>query len=194
MRITTIGVIGAGALGRGIACTAAVSGYQVVLEDASVHALTEALGDIKQALIEASAIGKMGAERDDSVLARIATAHSVHDVCRRAHLIIEAVAEEMEMKLELFSIFDKFAKPGAILATSSRSLSITEMAEMTFCPENCIGLRFGEPVLTTNRLEIIRAPMTSDATVDTCVEFGRRIGKDVFLIREHEKPGRMHSR
>jgi 3-hydroxybutyryl-CoA dehydrogenase len=191
MNVRTIGVIGAGALGRGIACAVAASGYRVVLEDISSQALAEGLGAIKQMLMEYAASGDIRAQQSDSALANVATAHSVQDACRMADLLIEAVAEEMEMKLELFTIFDKFAKPGAIFASSTGSLSIAEIAAMTFCAENCVGMRFVDPVQKMKRLEIVRAPETSDATVNTCVEVGRRMGKDVIVVREARQPGRM---
>lgn len=191
MNVKTIGVIGAGALGRGIACAAAVSGYRVVLEDISPQTLDEGLGYIRQVFAESVANGEISAQRHESALSNVAIAPSVHDVCRQADLLIEAVAEEMEMKLELFTIFDKFAKPGAILASSTSLLAIAEMAAITFSAENCVGMRFIDPVQRMKRLEIVRAPETSDATVNTCVAIGRRMGKDVIVVREVPHSGRI---
>jgi 3-hydroxybutyryl-CoA dehydrogenase len=98
----------------------------------------------------------------------------------------------MEVKLEIFTIFDKFAKPGAILASNTSSLSITEMATITFRTENCIGMHFFNPVPKMKLLEIVRALETSEATVQACVEVGRRMGKEVVVIRE--SPGFITSR
>jgi 3-hydroxybutyryl-CoA dehydrogenase len=161
-----------------------------VLEGISSQILNEGLGYVRQMLLESIAKAEIGAQQFESALANLAIEHSVQDVCRQADLLIEAVAEEMEMKLELFTIFDKFAKPGAILASSTSSLSIAEMAAMTFCPENCAGMRFVDPAPGIKRLEIVRAPETSDATVDTCIEIGRRMGKDVIVVRELPHSGR----
>ena len=112
--------------------------------------------------------------------------------CREADLLIEAVPEEMEMKLEIFTIFDKFAKPGAILASNTSSLSITEIAAITFRAENCIGMHFFNPAPKMKLLEIVRALETSDATLEACVEVGRRMGKEVVVMRE--SPGFITSR
>lgn len=184
MNVKTIGVIGAGVLGRGIACAAAVAGYQVVLEDISPQALAEGLAAIEQMLTDKVASGEFRVRQSERVLANVTTARSVQDACRMSDLLIEAVAEEMEMKLELFTIFDKLSKPGAILASSTGSLSIAEMAAMTFCAENCVGMRFVDPVHNMKQLDIVRALETSDATVNACVEVGRRMGKDVTVVRE----------
>ncbi len=116
----------------------------------------------------------------------------MEDVCREADLLIEAVPEEMEVKLEIFTIFDKFAKPGAILASNTSSLSVTEMASITFRAEDCIGMHFFNPVPKMKLLEIVRALETSEATLQTCVEVGRRMGKEVVVIRE--SPGFVTSR
>jgi 3-hydroxybutyryl-CoA dehydrogenase len=131
-------------------------------------------------------------DQKDNALANLSTSRSVEDVCREADLLIEAVPEEMEVKLEIFTIFDKFAKPGAILASNTSSLSITEMASITFRAEDCIGMHFADPVPKMKLLEIVRALETSEATLQTCVEVGRRMGKEVVVIRE--SPGFVTSR
>ncbi|HEU5410007.1 MAG TPA: 3-hydroxyacyl-CoA dehydrogenase NAD-binding domain-containing protein, partial [Candidatus Acidoferrales bacterium] len=107
-------------------------------------------------------------------------------------LIIEAVPEEMETKLEIFTILDKFAKPGAILASNTSSLSITEMAAITFRAENCIGMHFFNPVQKMKLLEIVRGLETSEQSVAACAEAGRRMGKEVVVVRE--SPGFVTSR
>jgi 3-hydroxybutyryl-CoA dehydrogenase len=191
MNVNTIGVIGAGVLGRGIACAAAIGGYRVVLEDVSLQALAVGLGATKQMLKEIASSGEISTQQSESALASITTARSVQDVCRIANLLIEAVPEEMEMKIELFTIFDKFIKPGAILVSSTGSLSIEEMAAMTFCAENCVGMRFVDPVQRMKRVEIVRAPETSDATVNACVEVAGRMGMDAIMVREPRKPERI---
>lgn len=184
MDVKTIGVIGATTLGRGIAYLAAVGGYRSVLEDVSFHRLEDGLGYISQTLDAGVAGGKITADQKAMAVANLATARSVEDVCREADLLIEAVPEDMEMQLEIFTLFDKFAKPAAILATSASSVSIGELAAITFCPENCIGLRFFHPVPETKRLEIVRAPATSQATVRACLEVGRRMGKEAVVVYE----------
>jgi 3-hydroxybutyryl-CoA dehydrogenase len=192
MDVKTIGVIGAGAMGRGIAYAAAIGGYRTVLEDVSPDMLEQGLAYIRQALDEGVARGKVTPEQKESALANLTTSRSVEDVCRETDLLIEAVPEEMEVKLEIFTIFDKFARPGAILASNTSSLSITELAAITFRAPDCIGMHFFNPVPKMKLLEIVRALETSEATVQACVAVGRRMGKEVVVIRD--SPGFVTSR
>jgi 3-hydroxybutyryl-CoA dehydrogenase len=106
--------------------------------------------------------------------------------------VIEAVPEEMELKLEIFTILDKFARPGAILASNTSSLSITEMAAITFRAQHCVGMHFFNPVPKMKLLEIVRALETSDETIAACVAAGGRMGKEVVVVRE--SPGFITSR
>jgi 3-hydroxybutyryl-CoA dehydrogenase len=131
-------------------------------------------------------------EQRNIALANLTTSRSVEDLCREAELLIEAVPEEMEVKLEIFTLFDKFALPGAILASNTSSLSITELAAITFRAENCFGMHFFNPVPKMKLLEIVRALETSEATVQACAEVGRRMRKEVVVIRE--SPGFITSR
>jgi 3-hydroxybutyryl-CoA dehydrogenase len=106
--------------------------------------------------------------------------------------VIEAVPEEMELKLEIFTLLDKFAKPGSIFASNTSSLSITEMATITYRREKCVGMHFFNPVPKMKLLEIVQALETSADTVATCREVGRRMGKEVVVVRE--SPGFITSR
>jgi 3-hydroxybutyryl-CoA dehydrogenase len=192
MDVKTIGVIGAGTMGRGIAYAAAYGGYRTILEDVSPEMLEQGIAYIRQNLEEGVARGKVTEEQRKIGLANLTTSRSVEDLCREADLLIEAVPEEMEVKLEIFTIFDKFALPGAILASNTSSLSITELAAITFRAENCIGMHFFNPVPKMKLLEIVRALETSEATLQACAEVGRRMGKEVIVIRE--SPGFITSR
>jgi len=116
----------------------------------------------------------------------------VQDAIRDADLIIEAVPEEMEMKLELFTIFDKFAKPNAIFASNTSSLSITDMSDVTVCRDRCIGMHFFNPVPKMKLLELVKTPFTSEETLATCREVGRRMGKEVVVVKD--SPGFVTSR
>ncbi|MGA7855714.1 MAG: 3-hydroxyacyl-CoA dehydrogenase NAD-binding domain-containing protein [Candidatus Acidiferrales bacterium] len=192
MEVKTIGVIGAGTMGRGIAYAASYGGYRTILEDVSPEMLEQGVAYIREALAEGVTRGKVTAEQQKTALANLTTSRSVEDVCRETDLLIEAVPEEMEVKLEIFTIFDKFARPGAILASNTSSLSITELAAITFRAEDCIGMHFFNPVPKMKLLEIVRALETSEATVQACVDVGQRMGKEVVVIRE--SPGFITSR
>src|SRR5271170_5613136 len=178
MDVKTIAVIGAGMTGRGIAYAAVLAGYRTVLEDISPHRLEEGASFIRETLGKEFPRGNAAAEQHERARANLLTARSVEEACRLADLLIETVAEEMEVKLEIFTIFDKFAKPNAILATTTPSLSIAEIASITFRTENCIGMRFLDPVPKLRMLEIVRALESSDSTVAACVDVGRRMGAE----------------
>ena len=192
MQVKTIGVIGAGTMGRGIAYASALGGYRTILEDVMPEILTKARAWIAQALDQGAKRGKLAAEEAAVAVKRISTASSVEDACRESDFLIEAVPEEMELKLELYTLFDKFAKPSAVLASNTSSLSIAEMAEMTFRPELCVGMHFFNPVPKMRLIEIVRAPKTSDETIATCREVGVRMGKEVVVVKE--SPGFITSR
>jgi 3-hydroxybutyryl-CoA dehydrogenase len=192
MEVKTIGVIGAGTMGRGIAYAAALGGYRTILEDVMPEMLAKATGWIAQAFEEGAKCEKVSGEEAAAALKRIMTASSVENACRESDFLIEAVPEEMELKLELYTLFDKFAKPNAVLASNTSSLSITEMAEMTYRPELCVGMHFFNPVPKMRLIEIVRAPKTSDETIAACREVGTRMGKEVVVVKE--SPGFITSR
>ena len=192
MDVQTVAVIGAGTMGRGIAYAAALGGYRTVLEDVSPEMLVKARAWIGQAFDEGVARGKVAPEIRDRALGLISTAGKIEDAIRDAELIIEAVPEEMEMKLELFTIFDKFAKPGAIFASNTSSLSVMDMSDVTICRERCVGMHFFNPVPKMKLIELVRTPLTSDKTVETCKEVARRMGKEVVTVKE--SPGFITSR
>src|SRR5260370_36227712 len=100
--------------------------------------------------------------------------------------MLEPVGEEMELKIDMFAIPDKFAKPDAIFASSSLSLSIAELAAVTFCPDRCIGMRFLARAGRENALELVCTPQTSEESGARCRAVGRRMGKAVMVVAERE--------
>jgi 3-hydroxybutyryl-CoA dehydrogenase len=192
MEVQTIAVIGAGTMGRGIAYAAALGGYRTVLEDISREMLENGAAWIKRSFDEGVSRGKVDARQRDHALSLLSMTSKVEDAIRDAELIIEAVPEEMEMKMELFTIFDKFAKPQAIFASNTSSLSISDMSDVTVAKERCIGMHFFNPVPKMRLIEIVRTPFTSEETVVTCRNVGQRMGKEVVVVRE--APGFITSR
>lgn len=192
MEVKTIGVIGAGTMGRGIAYAAALGGYRTILEDVMPENLANGTAWIRRALEEGVSRGKVLPDDGAAALTRIETASTVEAACREADFLIEAVPEEMELKLELYTLFDKFARPYAVLASNTSSLSIAEMAEMTYRPELCVGMHFFNPVPKMRLIEVVRAPKTSDATIARCREVGARMGKEIVVVKE--SPGFITSR
>lgn len=192
MEVKTIAVIGAGMMGRGIAYASALAGYRTILEDISEARLGQAVAWIEEAFDEGVSRGKVDPANRVAAIKHLTTANKVENAIREAELIIEAVPEEMEMKLELFTIFDKIAKAGAIFASNTSSLSITEMSDVTVYRERCIGMHFFNPVPKMKLIELIKTPLTSDETIATCSEVGRRMGKEVVVVRD--SPGFITSR
>ncbi len=184
MEAKTIAVIGAGTMGRKIAYAAAFGGFNTVLEGVSRHVLEQGLGWIRQSFEEGVARGRVEASVRDKALSLLTTASTVEEAIRDADLIIEAVPEELEMKLELFTIFDKFGKAGAIFASNTSSLSITDFTDITVSRDRCIGMRFFNPLLKMKVIELVRTPHTSDETVAACREVARRMGKEVVVFNE----------
>jgi len=116
----------------------------------------------------------------------------VEEAAREADLVIEAVPEEMESKIEIFTLLDKICRPTTILASNTSSLSITEIASVTYRAKKCVGMHFFNPVHKMKLLEVVRALETDEDTLATAVAVGRRMGKEVVVIKE--APGFITSR
>lgn len=192
MQVQTIAVIGAGIMGRGIAHAAAVGGYRTVLEDLLPGALRKAESEIRGNLDKAVELGKVTAPDADAAFGRLEYAGSVEEAAREADLVIEAVPEEMESKIEIFTLLDKICRPTTILASNTSSLSITEIASVTYRAKKCVGMHFFNPVHKMKLLEVVRALETDDDTLATAVEVGKRMKKEVVVIKE--APGFITSR
>jgi len=190
--IRTIAVLGAGTMGRGIAHVAALGGYRTILEDVLPAALRKAQDEIRSNLDKAVELKKVSPDEASGALTRLEYAGSVEEAAREADLVIEAVPEEMESKIEIFTLLDKICRPGTILASNTSSLSITEIASVTFRAKKCVGMHFFNPVHKMKLLEIVRALETDEDTLAAAVAVGKGMGKDVVVIRE--SPGFITSR
>lgn len=182
MEVKSIAVIGAGALGRHVAYAAACGGYEVVLEDVSQERLAESVAWITQTLEEDVSRGKLNAVAMGAGPRLLRSATNVEDAIRGADLVIETVSDELEIKLELFTIFDKFAKPGAIFASTSRAFSIGDLSDVTVCRERCIGMRFLHPVPQTRKIELVKTSFTAEETLVASREVARRMGREVAVV------------
>ncbi len=191
-QVQTIAVIGAGIMGRGIAHAAALGGYRTILEDLLPNALRKAETEIRSNLDKAVELNKVTAADADAAFKRLAYAGSVEEAARQADLVIEAVPEEMESKIEIFTLLDKICRPTTILASNTSSLSVTEIASVTYRAKRCIGMHFFNPVHKMKLLEVVRALETDEDTLAIAVEVGRRMGKEVVVIKE--SPGFITSR
>jgi 3-hydroxybutyryl-CoA dehydrogenase len=185
VEVRTVAVIGAGAMGRSIAYAAALGGYRTILEDILPAALRRAESEIRNHLAEAVELGAMAAPAAQAALGRLEFARSVEEAARQADLVIEAVPDELESKLEIFTLLDKICRPATILATNTSGLSVSEIASVTYRAPRCVGMRFVNPP-ESKRLEIVRGSQTDESTVAAAIEMGRRMGKETVLIRERE--------
>jgi 3-hydroxyacyl-CoA dehydrogenase len=182
--VRTIGIIGAGPKGREAAVYALLGGYRVILEDMSRERLAEANAHISAVLAKAAISQKR--ERFDNLHAasNLSITQSMDEALRGADFLIEAAPEEAELQLEIFTIFDKFAKPQAILASTAGSVPITDLAEMTNCAERCVGLHFPGSMPDAGFLEIVRTPQTNDRTLGICMSFASRVGLEPKIVNE----------
>jgi 3-hydroxybutyryl-CoA dehydrogenase len=190
--VQSIAVIGAGFMGRGIAHAAAVGGFRTILEDILPASLRRAQSEIRGHLDLDIEAGTLTREQAEAALGRLEFASSPEDAARAADLVIEAVPEEMESKLEIFALLDKVCKPDTVIASNTSSLSITEIASVTYRPRNCVGMHFFHAVPNMKLLEVVRALETDDESLATAVAVGRRMGKEVVVIQE--SPGFITSR
>ena len=192
LAVNTVAVIGAGIMGRGIAHVAALGGYRTILEDILPASLRKAESEIRTNLGKGVELGKLDRSAADAALSRIYFAGSVEEAAREADLVIEAVPEEMESKIEIFTLLDKICRPHTMLASNTSSLSITEIASVTYRPKKCVGMHFFNPVHKMKLLEVVRALETDDDTIAAAADVGRRMGKEVVVIKE--SPGFITSR
>jgi 3-hydroxybutyryl-CoA dehydrogenase len=190
--VKTIAVIGAGIMGRGIAQVAALGGYRTLLEDVLPAALRKAESELRANLDKAVELKKVSSQDAEAAIGRLEYAGSVEEAAREADLVIEAVPEEMESKIEIFTLLDKICRPETILASNTSSLSITEIASVTYRAKKCVGMHFFNPVHKMKLLEVVRALETDDETIAAATEVGRRMQKEVVVIRE--SPGFITSR
>src|SRR5690348_6065063 len=179
-------------MGRGIAHVAALGGYRTILEDILPASLRKAESEIRANLDKSVELGKRDKSAADAAFSRIQLVGSVEDAAREADLVIEAVPEEMDSKVEIFTLLDKICRPSTILASNTSSLSITEIASVTYRPRKCVGMHFFNPVHKMKLLEVVRALEADDETIIAVTEVGRRMGKEVVVIKE--SPGFITSR
>ena len=186
MEVRTVAVIGAGAMGRGIAYAAALGGYRTILEDILPAALRHAESEIRSNLEKAVELGAIPVPAAQAALERLEFARSVEEAARQADLVIEAVPDELESKLEIFTLLDKICRPITILATNTSALSVSEIASVTYRAPRCVGMRFVSPVQHMKQLEIVRGQQTDESTVASAIEVGRRMGIQAVVIKEQE--------
>ncbi|MCG3174665.1 MAG: 3-hydroxybutyryl-CoA dehydrogenase [Myxococcota bacterium] len=184
MAVKTIGVIGAGQMGAGIAQTAAQSGYSVVLNDISQEYIGKGLTGIERGLDRLVAKEKITGEDRKAILGRIQGSPLLENL-GQCDLVIEAIVENEETKRALFRRLDGIVKPEAIFASNTSSISITRLSSVTKRPDRFIGMHFMNPVPVMKLVEIIRGLPTSDATYETIRELAVSMGKTTVVAQDY---------
>jgi 3-hydroxybutyryl-CoA dehydrogenase len=184
-------VIGAGTMGNGIAHVFAQHGWDVALVDNAPAALEQATATIQSNLERQVKKGVIPADAPGRVLARVKTGTSLEGAAR-VELVVEAASEDSAVKFSLFEQLDRIVAPGAILATNTSSISITEIAAHTGRPERVIGMHFMNPVPVMQLVEVIRGHATSDATTASVMDTARALGK--VPVEVHDYPGFVSNR
>ena len=176
MATRTIGIIGAGTMGNGIAHVAARSGFKVILYDLEQRFLDRALSTIAKNLDREVAKTRITADEKSAALSRI-IAVTRNSALSEADFVVEAVVEDVKTKLKVFEAVDTIARPGVILASNTSSISITKIASATKRPDRVIGMHFMNPVPMLTLVEVVRGLATSDETCKTTKELAESLGK-----------------
>jgi 3-hydroxybutyryl-CoA dehydrogenase len=182
--IKTVAVIGAGLLGRGIAHRAALAGYRTILEDILPASLRKSEGEIRSLLDQSLSSGRVSPQEAEAALARLECVGSVEEAARPADLVIEAVPDEMESKLEIFTLLDRICRPHTILASTTSTLSVTEIASITYRSRKILGMRFSCPVAQAGKIALLRARDTDEETIQACVNLARRMSVEATIVSE----------
>ena len=182
MDIRSIGVVGAGTMGNGIAQACAVAGIPVVMTDVAQAALDRGMKTIDGSLERLVKKDKLTAEKKGEVLGRIGTATAV-DALAGCDLVVEAATENLDLKLRIFAQLDAAAKPEAIIASNTSSISITKLAAATKRADRVIGMHFFNPVPVMALVELIRGLQTSDATYAATEAVTKRLGKTPVQVK-----------
>jgi 3-hydroxybutyryl-CoA dehydrogenase len=190
MDVKNIFVVGSGTMGSGIAQTAATSGYEVTLMDISPEQLEKGKATIVKSIEKLHGKGAVNDEQKQAAL-NIRTVTWL-ETLPEADLVVEAATENPEIKLNVFGELDRLAKPGAILASNTSSISITKIAGSTQRPDKIIGMHFMNPVPLMKLVEIIRGLGTSQETIDTVLEVCRKMGKEP--VEAKDSPGFISNR
>ncbi len=182
MSIQTIGIIGAGTMGNGIAQACAAAGLNAVMQDVNEAALERGVGTVSSSLERQVRKGTLSDADKAAVLGRIRTTLKAADLAD-ADLVVEAATENEALKLKILKDVDAIARPSAIIATNTSSISITRLAAATSRPDRFVGMHFFNPVPVMALVEIIRGLRTSDATVDAVAELARKLGKTPIGVK-----------
>lgn len=181
--ITTIGIVGAGQMGRGISQVCATAGYQVLLVDVAEPPLTEALARIQTGLERAVERGSLTDHQAGSVLALIRPMVQL-DRLRDVQLVIEAIPESLNLKQELFAELNRVCRPQTILASNTSSISLTKLGAASGRPDRVVGMHFMNPAPVMRLVEVVHGLETSERTLNLAIELAKRLGKTPVVAKD----------
>ncbi len=189
--IKTVGVLGAGTMGNGIAHSFARNGYNVILRDVEQRFLDRAMETIGKNLDREAKKGKLAEAEKPAVLARLKTVTDFGALAA-ADFVVEAVPEKIEIKRAVLTEVDRLLRPEVILASNTSSISVTTLAAMTNRPEKFVGMHFMNPVPVMALVEVIRALQTNDESFETTMELAKKLGKTPVAV--NDAPGFVSNR
>lgn len=179
-----VSVIGSGTMGRGIAFSCAAAGFNTFVQDINESVLANCKSYIEKQFRRSLEKGEITREEADHAMSRIHYTTELEEAAKDADLVIEAVLEIMDLKIEIFKRLDKVVKPSTILATNTSTMSPTEIGAQTSRPDRCIALHFFNPVPKMKLIEVICGLDTSEETIKRSFELGRALGKECVKINE----------
>jgi 3-hydroxybutyryl-CoA dehydrogenase len=182
--ITTVGVLGCGLMGSGIAQTSAAAGIQTVVREVSDELIAKGKGAITGSLNKLVEKGKLESAARDATLGRLRFTTRVADL-KEADIVVEAVSEDLELKNALWKELDGLCRPATIFASNTSSLTIAAMAAVTGRPDRFVGLHFFNPVPLMKLVEVVRTVTTSGETFDRAFAFAKRLGKEPVAAKDN---------
>lgn len=183
MEIKTIGVVGAGAMGNGIAQVAAQAGYNVIMRDIEDRFVEGGIKNIDKFLSKSVEKGKMTAEQKSGIMGKIKGTTKLGDM-KDVDFIVEVIIEVMDVKKKVFAELDELTRPDVILSSNTSSMSITEIATATKRPDKVVGMHFFNPVPLMRLVEVVRGYATSDETVAATIELTKKLGKEPVEVKK----------
>jgi len=191
MNVKTVGIVGGGTMGRGIAVTCAAAGFEVLVADRTPELTKLSLAEISEDLDRDIAKWRRTESEKKATLGRLRAAEVLQELSA-VQLVIEAVPEDLKLKCQLFEQLDQACPPGALLASNTSTLSVTQIAAHTGRPDRVIGLHFLHPAPRVPLVEVVRGLSTSDATFSSAREFVSALGKTAIEVFEY--PGYVSTR
>jgi len=179
-----VAVIGAGAMGSGIAYICAMKGYEVAIAEVNEDLLKRGVAKIRQMIVDGVSRGKLMPQEAEAVLGKVKGTTDIAEAAKNADLAIEAVFEDINIKREVFKKLDENSPAHAVLASNTSALSITEMAKTTKRPDKVVGVHFFNPPYAMKLVEIVMGEQTSEETRKTVDEFARSLDKETVTVKD----------